>query len=161
MPWLLMPSLGSSWATLKISWLINDHSELHDISPTSNLVHILFYDESILTMLIFQNDILIFNRNLHYIHIFYPILHSFGHTLHQIYSWIYIMQLFTINQESLKNVQTLLWKDVEIIKVSNISSDVVKKKSLYNFIINNNSKKLNGLVVRWKVLWLFWYQNYT
>ena len=71
------------------------------------------------------------------------------------------MQLFTINQESLKNVQTLLWKDVEIIKVSNISSDVVKKKSLYNFIINNNSKKLNGLVVRWKVLWLFWYQNYT
>ena len=58
------------------------------------------------------------------------------------------MQLFTINQESLKNVQTLLWKDVEIIKVSNISSDVVKKKSLYNFIINNNSKKLNGLVVR-------------
>ena len=71
------------------------------------------------------------------------------------------MQLFTINQESLKNVQTLLWKDVEIIKVSNISSDVVKKKSLYNFIINDNYKKLNGLVVRWKVLWLFWYQNYT
>ena len=69
------------------------------------------------------------------------------------------MQLFTINQESLKNVQTLLWKDVEIIKVSNISSDVVKKKSLYNFIINDNSKKLNGLVVRWKVLWLFWYQK--
>ena len=61
-----MPSLGSSWATLKISWLINDHSELHDISPTSNLVHILFYDESILTMFIFQNDILIFDRNLHY-----------------------------------------------------------------------------------------------
>ena len=69
------------------------------------------------------------------------------------------MQLITINQESLKNVQTLLWKDVEIIKVSNISSDVVKKKSLYNFIIDNNSKKLNGLVVRWKVLWLFWYQK--
>ena len=69
------------------------------------------------------------------------------------------MKLFTINQESLKNVQTLLWKDVKIIKVSNISSDVVKKKSLYNFIINDNSKKLNGLVVRWKVLWLFWYQK--
>ena len=144
-----MPSLGSSWATLKISWLINDHSELHDLSPTSNLVHFLFYDEFILTMFIFQNDILIFNRNLHYIHIFYPILHTL--------LWPYIapdlklnniMQLFTINQESLKNVQTLLWKDVEIIKVSKISYDVVKKKSLYNFIINDNYKKLNGLDVR-------------
>ena len=63
-----MPSLGSSWATLKISWLINNHSELHDLSPTSNLVYFLFYDEFILTMFIFQNDILIFDRNLHYIH---------------------------------------------------------------------------------------------
>ena len=69
------------------------------------------------------------------------------------------MQLFTINQESLKNVQTLLWKDVKIIKVSNISSDVVKKKSLYNFIINDNYKKLNGLDVRWKVLWILLYQK--
>ena len=69
------------------------------------------------------------------------------------------MQLFTINQESLKNVQTLLWKDVKIIKVFNISSDVVKKKSLYNFIINDNYKKLNGLDVRWKVLWILLYQK--
>ena len=39
--------------------------------------------------------------------------------------YIYIIQLIAFNQKSLNNVQTLLLKDVEIIKVGNISSEVV------------------------------------